>query len=495
MPLFLNVLVVIFVLLLFVAAFLIFRATLYGRVSGPIEPAETIMVDVRSVAEHLSAAIRQGTVSESDRTRILTRPFDDLRLWLERTYPTLHAALRRERINDLSLLYCWPGRAEELEPVLLMAHMDVVPVDSTGDAEWTHPPFSGEVVDGYVWGRGSLDTKSTLVTILEAVEMLVRDGYQPERTLYLAFGHDEEIGGWQGSKCIADWLSERGVRLAAVLDEGSGILSEIIPGVSVPAAMLGISEKGHATIELCVEGRAGHSSIPPRHTAIGVLARAIARIENHPMRDRPEMALLMFETLGPFLPFTQRLVLANPVLFGGLLRKRLGAKPTTTAAIRTTTAVTVIHGGLKDNIVPAQATALVNCRIIPGDSTLDVLEHVRKVVDDEAVQLRLPADSSWESSPISPVDSPVYHGLSRSIRQIFPEAVVAPYVVPGATDARHFTRICSNVFRFSPYVLDGELLKTVHGVNERIPVEALPRMVNFFVTLIKSWTTAVGRAE
>jgi carboxypeptidase PM20D1 len=491
----LSVLIVLFVLLLFVAAVLIFRATLYGRVPEVVEAADPAPVDAAQVAEHLGAAIRQQTVSEGDRSRIVTKNFDSLHAALERLYPLSHAALKRERVNDWSLLYTWPGRAPELEPALLCGHLDVVPVDPSTESEWTHGPFSGEVADGFVWGRGALDIKSTVIGLLEAVEALLKTGYQPERTLYLAFGHDEEIGGWMGARCIVDLLMERGVRLSAVLDEGGCVMEGMVPGVAVPVAMVGVAEKGHVSLELRVEGRPGHSAMPPRHTAIGVLARALARVEANPMPTRLSMTRLMYEELGAFLPFTMRLALANPGLFSGAIRKRMSANPTGSAFIRTTAAPTVIQGGVKDNILPAQARAVVNCRILPGDKVHHVVDHYRKVIDDEAVQISYKDEAAWEPSPVSPVDSPIYQNLTRTIRQIFPEAIASPYLVVGATDARYYTRICSSVYRFSPYGLTPELLKSVHGIDERIPVDMLERMVQFYAQLIKSWTTAVGTAE
>lgn len=489
-----SVLIVIIVLLLFLAALLIFRSTMYGRAPAPVEPVELIPVEGALVAEHLSAALRLQTVSELDRSKINLGTFDQFHAMLERMYPRLHATLKRERVSDYSLLYTWEGRASELEPVALLGHMDVVPVDPASLSEWSHPPFDGVVADGFVWGRGALDIKSTVITTMEAVEGLIRAGYQPERTLYLAFGHDEEIGGLQGARCIVSLLESRGVQLAAVLDEGGMVTQGMVPGINLPVATLGIAEKGHAAIELLVEGRPGHSSMPPKHTAIGILSRAITRIEAAPMPERMYMARLMFSELAAFMPFSLRLALANPWLFGRSIRNRLSASPQTNAIIRTTSAATVIQGGVKDNILPAQARALINCRLIPGDSSVDVTERLRKVIADEAVQVRLHEESSWEASQVSQVTSPIYQNLGMTVRQVFPEALVAPYLMAGATDSRYYTAICPNVFRFSPYKIDADLLKTVHGTNERISIENLEYMVQFYTQLIKSWTTVVGSA-
>jgi carboxypeptidase PM20D1 len=260
--------------------------------------------------------------------------------------------------------------------------------------------------------------------------------------------------------------------------------------VKVPVALVGVAEKGYASIELRVEGRAGHSSMPAPHTAIGVLARALARVETNPMPARLSMARLMFDELGIFLPFANRLALANSWLFGSALRKRLSAAPTTNALIRTTAAATMISGGVKDNILPAQASAIVNCRLLPGDTRASLLAHYRKAIHDEAVQVLLPEELSWEASPVSPLDSPIYAGLAHTVRQIFPEAVVAPFLMSGATDSRHYVPLTANIFRFSPYLINNELLHTVHGINERISVDSLTQMVKFYALLMKSWTSA-----
>lgn len=496
-PTLLSALIILLVVLLFVAALLLFRATTFGRMPIPLadDPdsllahfADAPLPDAQTIAEHLSTAIRLETISAPDeRGRVERAAFESIHNALARMYPRLHTALKRERINTFSLLYTWQGTSPEMEPVVLCGHLDVVPSDPATSAEWSHPPFSGDVTEGCVWGRGALDMKSTVITVLEAVENLVEAGYQPERTVYLAFGHDEEVGGQQGARCIVELLTERGVRLAAVLDEGGAIMQGMLPGIHLPVGLVGISEKGHASFELRVEGRAGHSSMPPRHTAIGVLARAITRVEANPMPARLYMARLMFTDLGPFLPFSLRLALANDWLFGRLIRKQLGASATTNALIRTTFAATMAHGGIKDNILPALAQGVINARLLPGDSVTETLDYLRRVINDEAVQIRLPDEASWEASPLSPITGEPFVRLSQVVRQIYPEAIVAPYLMAGASDSRYYTPLCSHVFRFSPYLLDADLLKTIHGPNERIPVDLLVRMVAFYRAVILAW--------
>ena len=266
-------------------------------------------------------------------------------------YPLLHQTLKCEIVKNRSLLYTWEGTRPELKPILIMAHQDVVPVDPDSLSTWTHPPFSGEIADGYIWGRGALDIKSQVVAALETVELFLKEGFHPQRTLYLAFGEDEEVGGL-GAQAIVELLKSRNVRLATVVDEGGLVMKDFFPGVTTPVAMVGVAEKGYLTLKLTAEGTPGHSSTPPTHTAIGILAEAITRIEAAPLPADINVSLPMYRSIGSELPFKFRLVLANLWLLGGLAEAELSKKPTTNAGIRTTTAVTIIQGGIKDNIIP-----------------------------------------------------------------------------------------------------------------------------------------------
>ena len=245
--------------------------------------------------------------------------------------------------------------------------------------------------------------------------------------------------------------------------------------------------KGHLTLEMTVEGRAGHSAIPPAHTTIGLLSRAIHRLEAAPLPARMGNIIDMFKSFGPYLPFFTRLALANHWLFGKMIEARLSRVPQTNAAIRTTTAVTMISGGIKDNILPAQAQAAANFRLMPGDRIADVVAHVRKVIQDDAVQLNIPEVGRWEASPISSIEGDAYKRMARVVEQVFPEALPAPYLMLGASDARYYHSVCDQVFRFSPYSLDQEQLQTIHAANERIAVTEMARMVQFYGQIMRTW--------
>lgn len=487
-----NVLVILLVALLFLAAFILVRTILYGQAVDQPEAAELPDLDAAVIAEHLAAAVRHATISEDERAKIDTQKLVDLRKELEKMYPRAHSTLKMETVNRFSLLYAWPGKNPNLAPVLLAGHLDVVPVDPASREEWKYGPFDGQVADGYVWGRGSQDNKNAVIAALEAVEYLLKIGYEPERTLLLGFGHDEEIGGGQGAAQIAGRLLASGIQLEALLDEGAGIMPEVLPGVKMPVAMVGVGEKGQLTLELKVEGSGGHASIPPRHTTIGVLARALNKLEANPMPARLDFVEVLFKQISPFLPFGMRIVMANLWLFGPALLRRLEANPQTNAMVRTTTAITLVQGGVKANLLPAQARAGVNFRLLTGDRIADVEKFARAVIADEAVELGIPEQQGWEASPLSPLNSAAGKGLVNVIGQVYPEAVTAPFLMPAASDSRHYSEVCANIYRFSPYIMSTDAFKSIHSSNERMPIEGMARMVQFYIQLVKTWTGVQG---
>ncbi len=488
MPLITTLLIVLLVVVLFLVAFLLVRAALYGKPIDAVDPVEGLKVDPPVVAEHLAAVIRKQTISSLDPQQVDGQAFLGLHRALEAMYPRVHATLEKRVVNEYSLVYTWQGRKPDLKPVLLAAHLDVVPVEAAGLDEWTYPPFSGQIADGYVWGRGTLDIKNQAIAVLEAVENLLKDGYRPQRTVILAFGHDEEVSGQQGAGTIAQMLADAGVHLEAVLDEGGGVMQGLLPGVRAPVAMVGTAEKGYLSLELCAQGEPGHSSMPPEHTAIGILGAALARLEASPMPARLDAITPTLDQVGGLMPFSMQLLLANRWLFGGAIRKRLAANPRTNATIRTTQAITMISGGVKDNLLPREARAVVNFRLLPGDTVAGVCAHVRRALADERVTFQ-PMEGAGvrEASSVSSSEAQAYADLSRAIRQIFADTAVSPYLVLGATDARYYTAICDNVYRFSPLRMTSEDLGLVHGTNERISIEGLGRMVQFFGQLIRAW--------
>ena len=453
-----------------------------------VPPVTDIRIDEMAAAERLSESVTFATVSHSLDAAIDVPAFLGLHDFLVRAYPELHGALTREVISDYSLLYTWQGSQPSLQPILLMGHLDVVPV---GEASaWERPPFSGEIADGFVWGRGTLDDKVSVLGALEAVEHLLRQGFRPRPTVYLAFGHDEELDGPRGAAKIAALLAERGVRLAFSFDEGMPIVDGIVPGVSKPVALIGIAEKGYLALKLEARGAAGHSSIPPFESAISKLARAIQRLKSNQMPAKLEEPMSsFFDVLAPEMDFGMRVVVANRWLFAPLLMEALKATPETDATIRSTTAVTIIRGGQKANVEPETAWAVADFRILPSDTVAGVIDHVRAVIDDPDVSVAQ-IDLANEPTPISEVDSWSFAAVATTVREIFPDVAVAPSLVLAGTDSKHYVDIADANFRFTPARLGPGDVARIHGVNERIRIDNYGDIIRFYVQLLRNTSGA-----
>jgi carboxypeptidase PM20D1 len=454
-------------------------------------PRDALVVDGDAVAAKLAAIVKRKTVSASLDLPSPPEELDALHADLAEAFPKVHAALAREVIGDHSLLYTWKGQDPAKKPIILCAHMDVVPVEPGTEAAWTHPAFDGVVEGGFVWGRGTLDDKGSLVAILAAVDALLAEGFAPARTVYLAFGQDEEISGRNGAARIVETLASRGVRAELALDEGSAIVEGVVTDVPAPVAAIGIAEKGYLSVDLTSEVPGGHSSTPARDNALTVLARAVERLQSEPMPARIDGATAQFFAwAAPEMRFGPRLALANTWVTGPLVRRMLSTSPTLGASIRTTTAVTVFHAGVKDNVVPATARATVNFRVLPGDTTGDVLAHVSRVIDDARITASPQAGSRTEPSRVSQVDARGFGLLARTVREVFPGTVVAPSLVLGATDGRYYAQVADDVYRFFPFRLGALDIKRIHGKDERIAVATLADGVRFYRRFVAA---AAGR--
>jgi len=439
------------------------------------------------LAAHLAGAVRIPTVSYQDSTPQVAQ-LRALHGYLEQTFPRTYAALSHEVVGDASLLFRWAGSDTTLQPVVMMAHLDVVPVEPGTDSAWTHRPFSGDVAEGFVWGRGTLDDKVGVLSTLEGVEALLARKYRPRRTVYLAFGDDEEVAG-HGAADIVELLRARGVRPLVAVDEGSAVVEGIVPGIDRPVGLIGIAEKGHMSVQLTVSAEGGHSSMPPPQTAVGVLAQAIDRLEKHPLPPRLDgPTAAMFDHLGREMPLGTRIAMANLWLTRSRVIRSLAASPTTNASIRTTTAPTVIRGSPKANVLPTHAQAIVNFRIISGETPATVLSHVRSVVDDPRVSITLSGQPA-PPSPVSSTTSAAYRTLERGIRALAPSAIISPSLVVGATDARVYGGFARDVYRFLPVRVGPNDLDRFHGTNERIGVRDYGRAVGFMTNLIAALST------
>lgn len=440
-------------------------------------PSET------EIAGHLSEVVRCRTVSHDENRP--EAPFLELHTLLQSLYPRLHRVLRREVVNGLSLLYTWQGSQPDLPAAAFLAHQDVVPVVD-GEAGWTYPAFSGTISGGYIYGRGVVDMKCQLVALMEAVETLLQAGFQPRGTIYLAFGHDEETGGRQGARAIADLLSRRGVRLEALLDEGGAVSGGVAPGYSGLIATVATAEKAFANVRLEAHARAGHASVPGRNTAIGRLSRAVLRLERRPMPATLEFVRPTIQALLPCLPLLPRLAFGNLWLTGGLVKAALAQSPLSNAMIRNTIAPTLVQGGYKLNILPEKAAVDCNCRLLPGVEVDTLLAHLRKVVDDEQVTVSL-IDTSAPSKKPGKLDTPAYAAVVDAIRGCYGDVPVCPMVMSGSSDAHHYEPICANVYRFQPNRFDRPEDDRTHGIDERLPLDQLPVMAAFNARLMQAW--------
>lgn len=462
---------------------------------SPVAPASPFPVDVEAVAAHLADALRIPTVSLHDRDAADRPAFERFVAFLEATYPALHQKLVRERVGRGALLYRWEGRDPALPPVVLMAHYDVVPVQPGTEADWKQPPFSGARADGFVWGRGALDDKVSVIALCEAVERLASAGEIPDRTLYLAFGDDEEVGGHDGASQIARLLAERGVAPELVLDEGAMVVQPgMVPGVDRPVAQIGIAEKGYLSLELAVDATGGHSSTPPPHSAVGILALAISALE----REQMPLALRgaarqMLLAVGPAQALTSRIALANLWLTESLVARAVSGAPTGNALVRTTTAATMFEGSPKDNVLPIRARAVVNFRILTGDTVEGVKEHVRRVVDDPRVTISAYGPLAFEATPVADTSSWSYRTLRHTVLEVFPDALVMPILCTSGTDSRYFLPHAASVLRFTPIVVGAGDVGRFHGTDERIAEADLGRAVDFYSRLIRNTTGPAAR--
>lgn len=463
-----------------------------ARLSSPqvtAEPAARLDTLPGAIAR-LQAAVRIPTISDGDTSAAAVARRDEafgaLHAQLAVAFPRVHAVLRREVVGRHALLYTWEGSDGALAPVVLLAHLDVVPVEAGTEGRWTHAPFEATVADGHVWGRGTLDDKGSALAQLEAVEALLAQGHRPRRTVLLAFGDDEEVGG-NGAAAIAQLVGSRGIRPALVLDEGGFVTDGIVPGARAPVALVGAAEKGYASVEIVVAGTGGHSSAPPRHTAAGRLAAVVTRLEATRLPPRRGgAAALLFDHLAPDLAPGYRLLFANRDVFAPVITRVLAGRPSTDATQRTTTAVTMLEASPKDNVLPGRARAVVNFRLMPGDAVGDVVAHVERVahgtLDDSTVTVRLLEGN--EASAVSAVGSPAWTAVARTVRQLWPDALVAPYLVTGATDARHWHAIADDVYRFLPLPATSDVLERMHGTDERVGVADYARAVAFYGRLL-----------
>ena len=451
-----------------------------------VEPASGITqieIDEAGAIEHFSDALKIPTISHDDRSNFDAAAFTDFHDFLQNAYPLIHQHTSKTIINDYSLVYYLRGSDPSLEPVLFMSHMDVVPVEDITRDEWTYPAFSGTVADGVIWGRGTLDVKFGVISLMEAMEQLLVENISPRRSIYFAFGHDEEVGGKDGAAKIAEYFAVEGVRFDYVLDEGGAVSVGLNKAVERPVAVIGVSEKGYINIHLTVNAPGGHSSVPPEQTGLGILSRAIVKVEDNPFPANLTGVNQSFEFIGSHASFVTRLFMGNQWLLSPLIKKQLLADPGSAASIRTTTAATMISGSPKANILPTRATAVINFRILPGETIESVKQRVVELVDDD----RVIVSDEYGNNPsaVSPVDSRGFEVIAATIRGMDENILVTPYMVQGGTDAKYFYALSDNVYRFVMFKGTPKTLKYVHGIDEQVPVEEYLQSIRFYYHLIR----------
>jgi Acetylornithine deacetylase/Succinyl-diaminopimelate desuccinylase and related deacylases len=462
-------------LMIVLAAVLTFNTLSLSSKQVAPEPLEKMNFPA-SAYQNLSKAIQFETISFGEDAIPDSTAFNGFHQFLKETYPLIHENLTLEKISEYSLLFKWEGSDTSKKPIILMSHQDVVPVDQPTLTDWEAPPFAGKITDTHIIGRGTLDDKSSLMALLESIETLLTESFTPSQTIYLAFGHDEELGGSNGAKKIAAYLKEKGIHAAMTLDEGGLLAENMVPGFDKTIAMLNLAEKGYASFNLIVETKGGHSSSPPKDNTLGMLAQAIVDLENNQLPYKLVKPIdYQFEYMGSEMPFFKKMAFANPWLFKGPVLKALNA--------HTTTAPTIVEGGVKDNVIPTVGKATINFRILPGETVASVKEHIEKTVGDK-IKVEL-AGFAVDPSPVSGIDSDAFKNLETTIRSVFPDVVVVPGLIGGGTDARYFYDVSDDVYRFYPIRISPESFSRFHGIDEKISKENYREMVEFSYQMIK----------
>lgn len=428
------------------------------------------------IFQNLSSAIQYPTISYSEEAIPDSTAFLGFHRFLLETFPLTHSKLSLEKINDYSLLYTWQGSDLSKKPIILMSHQDVVPVDEPTIGDWEAGPFEGKITTTDIIGRGTLDDKSTLIGLLEAVEKLLEESYEPSRTIFLAFGHDEEVGGSNGASAIALNLKAKGVHAAMTIDEGGYIAENLVPGLESPVAIINLAEKGFASFRLIVKTSGGHSSAPPRENTIGMLAQAIVDLENNQLPYKLVKPInYQLEYVGAELPFFKKMAFANPWLFKKSILETLNA--------HTSTAPTIISGGVKNNVIPTIAEATINFRILPGETIESVKQHITNTISN-----KINVESVGfltNPSPVSSIDSENFKILEKTIRDMFPNSIVVPGLLGGGTDARYFYEISDDVYRFYPTRIGPNSMKRFHGIDEKISKDNYKEIIEFSYHFIK----------
>ncbi|MDB4850324.1 M20 family peptidase [Gammaproteobacteria bacterium] len=460
----------------------LFRTIMHTAVQTKPAEGEVILIDEIRAIENLAESIKFQTISYQEKEKFPQEEFNYFIEWAAKTYPEFHQALTLEKLGH-SLLFKWKGSDVTLSPILFEGHYDVVPIIPGTEDLWDEMPFSGTISNNRIWGRGALDDKSGVIGLMEAATYLIKNNFQPTRTVYFGFGHDEEIGGG-GAALITEKLREQGIQLHWSLGEGSFVNRGFFPGVDKLIAPINVAEKGIMNLLIVAKADGGHSSTPPSRTAVTLLAEALMKLEKEPLPGSLEgLSAVMFDEVSKHMPFSYRFLFANRWLFGGIIESQMSSSPVINAMIRTTTAPTMLNGSIKSNVLPIEASALINFRLHPRDTIESVTDHVRRIVGSEDVEVRLLG--GMEASGISSWNSPGFEIVATSLNKVYGDVISVPGLMIAASDTRHYSKIADNSFRFNPFSIVPEDMTGFHGTNESIDIDSFVAGIKTYVEIIR----------
>lgn len=462
--------------------------------------------------ERLAGGIRIRSVSSIDYEDTNFQPFDQFKLYLEQQYPEIYKTMDTITINKYGMLFHWKGKNPQAKPILFLSHYDVVPVvgydPTTAPADsiifnisdkaaipidsiqthWTYSPFSGAVANGYIYGRGTLDMKGMLFSIMEAADNLINEGFQPEQDIWLAFGHDEEVSGREGAVKIAQYFKEKGIHFDAVYDEGGFVVApkSAIESVDKPLALVGTGEKGFLTVRISVKGIGGHSSMPPLKGSLVYAAEIIEKLNNKQMDAEIIPPIESFlQNVGGEMGFVSKMAIANQWALKSVLLNSLTKSSASNALVRTTTAITMAKGSDAPNVLSSVSEVTVNFRILPGNTVAQVMDHIKKVCEGYDVDFE--TVSSREPSAISSDKTRGFEIIKESIAEIYPEAIVTPYITIGGTDAYKYQIVSDNIYRLMPILINKYEQRLIHNENEQLSLENYGKMIWYFQNIMKNY--------
>ena len=468
---------------------ILYKAYAHQPSINEVTVTDNIILDDSRPIQNLSKSITFKTISHPEYEKFDFQEFEKFLSWLEQEYSLIFEKLEKRYVGK-SLLLKWQGNNDGLNPILLTGHYDVVPVDGGSSFTWTKEPFAGIVDDNYVWGRGALDDKSGVIAILEAINYLLTKNFEPERTAFFAFGHDEEIGGNRGAAKIAEYFIEEQITLEWSLDEGSFLLKDVIPGVNKPVAIINVAEKGGLTLEIISKSNGGHSSMPPSKTAVGYLAEALIKLEENPLPGKLEgLSLELFDNISRNMSFERKILFANLWLFEPFINRTLSKSPSMNAVIRTTTAPIMLSASERANVLASNAVGTVNFRLHPRDNPEKIINYVKEIIDNEGLHVRQVGEAK-QASQVSDWNTEGFEIISKSVREIYGDIIVTPGLMVGGSDSKHYGKAAKNSYRFNPFPISNSELDGLHGINEKINKRDFVDGIRSYIRIIEYGTSS-----